>query len=150
MGNSVGDSDITDANPTNIYVSAFYMDANLVSYGFWQTVESYASTHGYEFYDMDAGRAWNNPVQTVCWYDCVAWCNARSQWAGLTPVYYNDAGLTQVYTSSGLTNVYPNWAANGFRLPTEAEWEKAARGGLSGQRFPWGLTISESQANYTC
>jgi hypothetical protein len=39
-------------------------------------------------------------------------------------------------------------AANGYRLPTEAEWEKAARGGLSGQRFPWGNTISESQANY--
>ena len=38
--------------------------------------------------------------------------------------------------------------ANGYRLPTEAEWEKAARGGLSGQRFPWGNTISESQANY--
>jgi formylglycine-generating enzyme required for sulfatase activity len=33
-------------------------------------------------------------------------------------------------------------------LPTEAEWEKAARGGASGQRFPWGNTITESQANY--
>jgi formylglycine-generating enzyme required for sulfatase activity len=41
-----------------------------------------------------------------------------------------------------------NWAVNGYRLPTEAEWEKAARGGLGGQRFPWGNTISESQANY--
>ena len=83
------------------------------------------------------------------WYDCVKWCNARSQQAGLTPVYYTDAGMTQVYTNGDTDAVYPNWSANGFRLPTEAEWEKAARGGLNGKRFPWGDTISELQANYS-
>jgi len=149
MGNSTGDGDIGDASPVNIFVSAFYMDTNLVSYTLWQTVYNAAVTFdGYSFANTGAGKGANYPVETVDWYDCVKWCNARSQLAGLTPVYYTDAGLTQVYKTGETDNLYVNWTANGFRLPTEAEWEKAARGGLNGRRFPWGNLISESQANY--
>ena len=101
MGNTNGDSDITDASLTNVVVSAFYMDVNLVTWSQWQSVYFWATNHGYTFVNAGAGKAANHPVQTVDWYDCVKWCNARSQHAGRTPVYYTDAAMTQVYTNGG-------------------------------------------------
>jgi sulfatase modifying factor 1 len=144
----------SEAIPTNIYVSAFVMDVNLVNYGLWTNVYAYAAGHGYSFDDPGADGVYGNtgtnyPVTAVNWYDCVKWCNARSQQASNTPCYYTDAAMTQVYTNTDVDAVYVNWSANGYRLPTEAEWEKAARGGGIGRRFPWGNLIHTNQAAYT-
>jgi formylglycine-generating enzyme required for sulfatase activity len=68
MGNSIGDSDITNANPTNVYVSAFYMDTNLVSLSQWQQVYSYATSHGYTIINAGTDKAANTPVGSVDWY----------------------------------------------------------------------------------
>ena len=156
MGDTFGDAaaeGITDEVPTHtVYVSACYMDTNLLSYALWQQVYGWATNHGYSFDNPGSGKATNHPVQSINWYDCVKWCNARSEMAGLTPCYYTNASQATVYRTgtNDVASTFVNWAVNGYRLPTEAEWEKAARGGASGHRFPWtdADTITWSRANY--
>ena len=149
---TMGDSldGISDAPRRTVTLDAFYIGKYEVTKAEWDEVRTWALSNGYTDLAAGSGKASNHPVQTISWYDMVKWCNARSQKEGLTPVYYINNAQTTVYKTGSVdvTNAQVKWSANGYRLPTEAEWEKAARGGLSGKRFAWGNTISHSRANY--
>ncbi len=151
MGNCMdpGEGSSNELPLHTVNVSAFYMDKNLVSYTLWSDVYQWAVAHGYAFDSGGSAKAANHPVHSIYWNDCVKWCNARSEKEGRVPAYYTDAGLSVRYRTGQLVALYVNWSS-GYRLPTEAEWEKAARGGASGHRFPWSDadTINWSRANY--
>lgn len=134
-----------------VTVSAFHMDQYPVTKALWDEVREWGLDNEYEDLPEAGGKGPSHPVHSVSWYDAVKWCNARSEMEGLSPEYrYVEGPIVQVYRSGDRDDVFLSWVGDGYRLPTEAEWEKAARGGAKGRRFPWAdaNTITHARANY--
>lgn len=126
MGDPFNEGDSDERPVHTVVVDAFYMDLYEVTHAQYKRFDPhYSSTHNVP----------THPVEGVSWYDAVRYCNWRSRREGLHPCYDE---ATWVW----------DFSQNGYRLPTEVEWEYAARGGMAAKRYPWGDKISHDKANY--
>jgi len=131
MGNTLGGGNSDELPTHQVTLSAFYIGKYEVTQSEWLATMGYNPATGYGVGD-------DYPVYNVSWYSIIKYSNLRSLAEGFTPVYTisgttNPDNWGAVPTSSNAVwdAAICSWAANGYRLPTEAEWEYAARGGAT-------------------
>jgi formylglycine-generating enzyme required for sulfatase activity len=136
MGKNLGTGGGSDETPVHtVTLSGFYMGKYEVTQAQYQAVMG-SNPSGFSSDPASGDVQGNRPVEAVSWYDAIVFCNKLSMTEGLTPAYRisgstNPADWGDVPTSSNST-----WDAaelvsesTGYRLPTEAQWEYAAKGG---------------------